>query len=54
MVLILKYLKRLLPDEVFLTNENEKLQQDLALKLQEEYNDHFPMEAKEKRAGNAA
>lgn len=38
-ILVLRYLAVLLPDRRFLTHENEKLQRDMSLELQAQYNE---------------
>ena len=37
MILVLRYLKRLLPNDDFLRKENDKLQKSIAVEIQEVY-----------------
>ena len=37
-ILVLRYLKRLLPDSSFLTNEADKLEKDMSKEIQRQYN----------------
>ena len=39
MILVLRYLRLLRPDDHFLNNENDKLQRDIAAEVQDHYND---------------